>query len=91
MVLIPTMSQATIPLPTTDEVEYEAVLKDVLNDDGTLQESLGHFGILNIYDFLSLTPGEIDSLTKPQPTERSPPGVTTRSSAATQPTPLAPI
>ena len=91
MVLIPTMSQATISLPTTDEVEYEAVLKDVLNDDGTLQESLRHIGVLNLYEFLSLTLGEIDSLTKPQPTETSKPGVTTRSSATTQTTPLAPI
>ena len=85
------MSQATSSLPATAVVEYETVLQDVLNDDGTLQESLGHFGILNIYDFLSLTPGEIDSLTKPQPTEGSSSGMTTRSLAATQSTPLAPI
>lgn len=85
------MSQTTIPLPTTAVVEYENVLKDVLNDDGTLQESLGHFGVLNLYAFLSLTPGEIDLLTKPPPTERSPSGVTTRSSVAAQTTPSAPI
>ena len=85
------MSQTTIPLPTTAVVKYENVLKDVLNDDGTLQESLGHFGVLNLYAFLSLTPGEIDLLTKPPPTERSPPGVTTRSSVTAQTTPSAPI
>ena len=91
LVLFLTMSQTTIPLPATAVDEYENILKVVLNDDGTLQESLGHFGVLNLYAFLSLTPGEIDLLTKPPPTERSPSGVTTRSSVAAQTTPSAPI
>ena len=85
------MSQPTIPPPATAVVEFETVLKNVLHDDGTLQESLGHLGIHNIYDFLSLTLEEIDSLTKPQTPETSQPGVTTMSSATTQTTPLASI
>ena len=85
------MSKPTISIPATDEIEFETVLKDVLRDDGTLQESLTHFGVNSIYDFLALTLSEIDTLTKPQPTEESLPGITTRSSAAAQATPSSPI
>ena len=85
------MSQPTVSLPATDQIEYETVLKDVLGDDGTLQESLAHLGVNDIYDFFSLTLSEIDALTKVQPAEEPSPGVTTRSSAAAQTTPSAPI
>ena len=91
MTLFTTMSKSTIPIPATDEIEFETVLKDVLQDDGTLQESLTHFGANSIYDFLALTLSEIDTLTKPQPSEEPSTGVTTRSSAATQATLSAPI
>ena len=85
------MSKPTLSIPTTDEIEFETILTDVLHDNGNLKESLGHLGVRSIYDFIALSLSEIDSLTKLQPTDESLPGITTRSSAAAQATPSSPI
>ena len=86
MVAIPIvmLSSPSSSLPSTEEIEHKSVLKDVMGNCGTLRESLAHFGCRDIYNFLSLTLSEIDSLTKPDPSATSSSGVTTQSSAAAQ-------
>ena len=65
----------SLSLPSTEQIEYKSVLKDVLGNCGTLKESLAHFGCKDIYNFLSLTLSEIDSITKPNPAEELPLGL----------------
>ena len=87
-----TMSMSgSLSPPLSDEMEYENVLKDILRDNGTLKESLAYFGCHNIYDFLSFSLVDINTLTKTVSAEGPTPGVTTRSTAAAQTTISSPI
>ena len=53
--------------------------------------SLAYSGCHNIYNFLSLSLADIDTLTKTVPAEEPTPGVTTRSATASQTTTSSPL